>query len=53
MGNHSYLQLAPQPVTDGHVQIIPTEHCWSMTAAGEEVAAEVSFVSVFFLPLRA
>ena len=41
LGDHSYVQLAPDPCTDGHVQIVPLEHCWSMTAATEEVAAEV------------
>lgn len=49
LGNHSYLQLAPNPATDGHVQIVPLEHCWSMTSAAEDVYAEVRRLVV---PLR-
>ncbi len=41
LGTHSYLQLSPNSITEGHIQIIPLKHCWSFRSAAEEVVDEI------------
>lgn len=42
LGNETYLQLAPTPISEGHCQIIPLKHCWSATEADEGVQREIA-----------